>query len=99
MTHMSGLLPVDRVLEMDTLIAFHHPRPDYAIHILLVPKRAIPDLLSLTPEDSQFLSELFQAIQVLIGQFDLDKKGYRLVVNGGNNQVFPYLHFHFISDD
>ena len=90
---------MDRLLEMDTLISFHHPKPNYAIHILLVPKRAIPDLLSITTEDREFLRELFQAVQVLVKQFDLERTGYRLVANGGKNQAFPYLHFHLISDD
>jgi diadenosine tetraphosphate (Ap4A) HIT family hydrolase len=29
---------------------------------------------------------------------DLDLKAYRLIVNGGEYQDFPHLHFHLISD-
>jgi hypothetical protein len=28
----------------------------------------------------------------------LAEGGYRLIVNGGKYQDFPYLHFHLISD-
>ena len=38
--HMSFLIPVDRLRETETLIAFYHPRPSYPFHVLLIPKRA-----------------------------------------------------------
>jgi diadenosine tetraphosphate (Ap4A) HIT family hydrolase len=31
--------------------------------------------------------------------FNLESKGYRLIVNGGNAQEVDHLHFHLISDD
>ena len=30
--------------------------------------------------------------------FILAESGYRLIVNGGKYQDFPYLHFHLVSD-
>jgi len=95
---MSKVLPVDRLLDTDTLIAFYHPAPSYQVHILLVPKRAIADLSSITPDDSAFLSELFQSVRILVDRYDLDLKGYRLIANGGKYQTLPYLHFHLISE-
>ncbi len=98
-THMSFALPAKRLRETDTLLAFHHPKPAYPLHILLVPKRGIPSLTELDPfRDAPFLTDLFTTVQSLVAEFHLDKAGYRLIVNGGEYQDFPYLHFHLISE-
>jgi histidine triad (HIT) family protein len=99
MTHMSFVLPLHRLRETETLLAFHHPQPSYPFHILLVPKRAIPSLSDLTPNDAPFLTDLFAAVQSLVNEFHLEQSGYRLIANGGKYQDFPHLHFHLISDD
>ncbi|MFZ0545882.1 MAG: HIT domain-containing protein [Candidatus Promineifilaceae bacterium] len=98
-THMSFAIPVHRLRETDTLMAFHHPRPAYPIHILLVPKRPISTLTDLTPADTDFLTDLVSTVQSLIAEFDLESKGYRLITNGGPYQDIPHLHFHLISEE
>ena len=76
-------------------MAFHHPRPSYPFHILLVPKKAVASLKELDPGDCAFLSDLYSAVQSLVDEFHLP--AYRLIVNGGEYQDFPQLHFHLIS--
>ncbi|MGD8402756.1 MAG: HIT domain-containing protein [Anaerolineales bacterium] len=92
---MSFVIPAERLLETESLLAFHHPKPAYPLHIVLVPKEAIPSLMELDPS-STFLSDLFATVQSLVAEFQLP--AYRLIVNGGEYQDFPYLHFHLISD-
>jgi histidine triad (HIT) family protein len=94
--HMSFLIPAKRLRETDTLIVFHHPKPAYAFHVLLVPKRPVVSLKELDPKDSAFLADLYSTAQSLVDEFDLS--AYRLIVNGGEYQEFPQLHFHLISD-
>lgn len=95
--HMSFAIPVNRLRETKTLIAFHHPRPSYPVHILLVPKKAISELSALAQDDIDFLEDLFGSVKSLVAELELDSAGYRLVVNGGQYQEFPHLHFHLIS--
>ncbi len=57
---------------------------------MLVPTKALADL---GPQDSAFLDELFQAVQSLVAEFELEQAGYRLIVNGGPYQDAPLLHF------
>lgn len=96
---MSFALPVERLCETSTLLAFHHPAPAYPLHILLVPKRPIASLAGLDPAaDADFLSDVFATAQQLVSRFKLGEGGYRLIVNGGKFQDFPYLHFHLVSD-
>ena len=94
--HMSWLIPVERLHETETLTAFYHPAPSYRVHILIVPKRSIADLLALTPQDHDFAVEVFTTAQRLIRELKI--VDYRLITNGGVHQDVPQLHFHLISD-
>ena len=96
--HMSFAIPVERLRETETLIAFYHPKPSYPFHILLVPKKAVPSLKELDPTDTTFLTDLYSTVQKLVDEFQLVEGAYRLIVNGGEYQEFPQLHFHLISD-
>ncbi|NOH01218.1 MAG: HIT domain-containing protein [Chloroflexi bacterium] len=93
--HMSFLIPVKRLRETSNLIAFQHPSPGYKFHVLIVPKRQVQTLMDLDPQDTAFLTDLYATVQSLVKEFDL--KAYRLIVNGGEYQDFPHLHFHLIS--
>lgn len=95
---MSFLIPIQRLRETSTLLAFYHPQPSYPVHILIVPKRAITDLLEITPEDQPFLVDLFACVRELVLELHLDKQGYRLIANGGSFQDIPQLRFHLISE-
>ena len=93
---MSFILPVKRLRETETLMAFHHPRPSYQFHVLLVPKKAVPSLSDFDSKDTSFLSDLYSTVQSIVEEFHL--AAYRLIVNGGEYQDFPQLHFHLISN-
>jgi histidine triad (HIT) family protein len=97
-TKMDFLIPVQRLRDTPNLLAFYHPQPAYPLHILIVPKRELAGLQDLSSEDQGLLFEIFQTVQSLVTELDLDKAGYRLIVNGGKNQDIPILHFHLISE-
>lgn len=93
--HMSFVIPVKKLRETETLMAFYHPKPAYPFHVLLVPKRAVKSLMEFDSTDSAFLTDLYSTVQSLVKEFHLT--AYRLIVNGGEHQDFPQLHFHLIS--
>ena len=94
--HMSFAIPVRRLRETETLLAFYHPKPAYQFHVLLVPKKSVVSLKEFDSKDSAFLIDLYSTVQSLVDEFQLS--AYRLIVNGGEYQDFPQLHFHLISD-
>jgi histidine triad (HIT) family protein len=102
--HLHFALPLRRLRETETLIAFPHPRPSYPTHILLVPKKAIASPGSITRIDAPFLADVFLTAHELAAEFKLDSsgwprpgRGWRLVLNGGAYQDVPQLHFHLIA--
>jgi histidine triad (HIT) family protein len=94
--HMSFAIPAKRLRETDTLMAFYHPKPAYPFHVLIVPKKAVASLADFDPADTVFLTDLYFTVQSLVEEFKLP--AYRLIVNGGEFQDFPQLHFHLAAD-
>jgi hypothetical protein len=91
--HMPFALPVDRLSETSTLLAFYHPHPAYTLHILLVPKKPIATLGALDPAaDGAFLIDVYATAQGLIEQFHLAESGYRLIARrraAANTRISP----------
>jgi histidine triad (HIT) family protein len=94
--YMSFAIPVKHLRETETLLAFYHPKPAYPFHVLLVPKKAVVSLKEFDSKESAFLFDLYATVQSLVDEFQL--AAYRLIVNGGEYQDFPQLHFHLVSD-
>ena len=93
--HLPFALPVEPLRQTESLLAFHHPEPAHPFHVILVPRKAVRSLDELDPLDP-FLAELLTATRSLVQEYGLG--AYRLIVNGGEYQEFPHLHFHLISD-
>ena len=95
----SFLIPGEKLVETNSIIAFHHPSPSYPLHILLVPRSRLRSLDDLPSADLVFERDLFQAVHDLVEEFDLKRCGYRLIANGGSHQEVDHLHFHLVSDE
>jgi histidine triad (HIT) family protein len=95
LNHVPFAIPVERLRETGSLLAFFHPKPANPFHVILIPKKAIRSFSDLEPADP-FLADLVSAVQSLVGEYHLT--AYRLIVNGGEYQEFPHLHFHLISE-
>jgi histidine triad (HIT) family protein len=89
-------LPGVRLAETYTVVALRHPRPDYRTHILIVPKRPIPSLLDLRPDDARLLSDMIAIAQQLVHELGMEA-GYRLIINGSAYQDVGQLHVHLVA--
>ena len=94
--YFSFLLPVRRLYQSGQVLAFWHPNPDYAVHVLIIPKKALRDLDDLRADHAGLLIEIFQTAQNLARELGLTESGYRLIYNGGAYQNVPQMHFHLI---
>lgn len=94
---LSNLIPIKKVFENEKVIAFYHPKPYWEIHILVVPKKAIRNLSSLTGDDTLYIVEIFNVIKRIVGELSLEEKGYSVITNGGSRQEVHQLHFHLFS--
>ena len=96
---LSGKTPVRIVQETDRVLAFHHTRPHWAVHIVVVPKRHIPSLTDIGPDDEPLLTELLSVVRDVAAMVELEQGGARVVTNLGKYQESKHLHFHVGAGD
>lgn len=94
-------IPADIVFENENVLAFRDIKPQAPVHILIIPKRYdLPKISNFNPElHKDTLSELFSAANKIAEQLKIDKDGYRLVINCGDNagQEVMHLHLHLLG--
>ena len=96
---VKGDIAVSSVYESDSILAFPDNNPAADVHFLIIPKNHISGLGDITEEHSQFLVEVYQAVQKLVVEKGLKELGYKVVVNGGKSQHVPHLHFHLLGGE
>jgi histidine triad (HIT) family protein len=95
---IDGELPCDKVFENERIIAFKDIAPQAPVHILILPKKSIPNISSVQDEDAGLLAEIFQVANKLAKEFQI-QDGYRIITNNGAGagQTILHLHFHLIG--
>ncbi|MCL2320789.1 MAG: HIT domain-containing protein [Oscillospiraceae bacterium] len=48
---LSNKTKVEKIMETENVLAFYHTRPSYKSHIVVIPKKHIDSLISLTDDD------------------------------------------------
>ncbi len=91
-------IPAEIVLENESLIAFRDVNPQAPVHVLIVPKRALPRLAEATTADRELLGELLLAAADVAKKLEL-KSGFRVVINSGPDagESVPHLHVHLLG--
>jgi len=77
-------------------MAFHDINPKAPIHILAIPKIHVDSFNELSPE---LMGKMTSFIQEVAKEVDIDKSGYRVITNVGENggQEIIHLHFHILG--
>lgn len=96
---LSGRTEVRRVLETDRVLAYHHTRPFYPVHIVVIPKRHIPSLLTLEKSDDDLLLELISVIKQVAAEVTAEHGACRVLTNLGQYQDSKHLHWHVAYGD
>jgi len=81
----------------ERVLAFHHTRPFWETHIVVVPKRHIASFTSVTAADEQDMRALFSAVQRVAGGVETAKGAAAVLTNLGVYQDSKHLHVHVHS--
>lgn len=95
---IQGLSPAKKVFENEHILVIEDIHPVAPVHLLIIPKKEIPDLQSVSSEDLFLIGEIVATAQMLAEKFDI-LEGYRLITNNGSEagQTVFHLHFHLIG--
>ncbi len=91
-------IPADIVYEDDLVLAFRDVAPQAPTHILVIPKKPIPQIELATAEDRDLLGHLLLTATTIAKAAGL-LEGYRLVINNGaqGGQTVYHLHLHILG--
>lgn len=91
-------IPARIVYEDDLCLAFHDVNPQAPVHVLLIPKRQVASLDSLTAADSELMAHLMLQVPRIAAELQL-ADGYRVVINTGpdGGQTVFHLHLHILG--
>ena len=93
----SGEIQGNVVYETDEVIAFEDANPQMPVHTLIIPKQHYANIGDSVPED--VLGKVFGAVGTVAQMKGLTERGYRIVVNTGEDgrQTVHHLHIHLLG--
>lgn len=89
-------IPSTLVYEDENVIAFNDLYPQAPIHIIVIPKKHVANV---TEADAEMIRNIFEAINKIAVEKGIDKSGFRVVTNCGEDagQTVNHLHFHILA--
>lgn len=95
---VEGKIPSSTVYEDEDILAFKDIHPARPVHILVIPKKHITSLATVSPEDAPVLGKMLaKANEIALAQGSPD--GFRVIINTGRvgQQEVPHLHMHIVG--
>lgn len=96
---IKGEIPSTKVYEDDKTYAFRDINPEAPVHVLVVPKKHISDLMHVEMEDKEYTCAMFNAIKEVAKAENIEESGFRIISNNGENagQSVGHLHIHVVG--
>jgi histidine triad (HIT) family protein len=91
---LSGRTPVRVVRETAGVLAYHHTRPFWPVHIVVIPKKHVPSLLELADDGEALMQELLGVVIEVAAEVRREHGAARVLTNLGAYQDSKHLHFH-----
>ena len=90
--------PARLIYEDEWVVAIEDIHPQAPVHLLVIPRKHVPSLDD-AAEDELLLGHLFRVAAQLARERQLEKKGYRTVINNGAwaGQSVAHLHVHVLG--
>jgi len=96
---VAGNIPSDILYQDEEVIAFRDINPEAPTHVLIIPKKHIASLNTLSAAELPVIGRMVSVASELAKKEGIADRGYRLVFNceeeGG--QLVPHLHMHLIG--
>lgn len=95
---IEGSIPCTKVYEDDRVFAFRDINPQAKVHILLMPKKHMRNILEC---DAETAAALTAAIANVAAQEGLTENGFRVISNCGKHgcQSVDHLHVHLVGGE
>ena len=94
----AGEIPSRKVHDDDEIVAFHDINPARPVHLLVIPKRHITSLATVSDADAPLLGRML-AIANRLATEQGSPDGFRVIINTGRvgHQEVQHLHIHIVG--
>jgi histidine triad (HIT) family protein len=94
-----GKIPAKIVHQDADVVAFEDIDPQAPVHLLVVPRKHVPTLNDLSPEDDALMGKLFRVAAALARDRGLADRGWRAAVNVNRDahQLVFHVHVHVMG--
>ena len=96
---LSGRTSVEVVAETPDVLAFHHTRPFWPVHIVVAPKLHIPSFVDLGEGGEDVLGKVLAVVRKIAADVTIEHGACRVLTNMGSYQDSKHLHFHVAFGD
>jgi histidine triad (HIT) family protein len=92
-------IAVAAIYEDEHMIVFPDMNPVAPVHVLIIPKKHIANLLELEPKEVSLMGHILCTIPKIASQLGIADEGFRLTVNTKENggQTVRHLHWHMMG--
>jgi diadenosine tetraphosphate (Ap4A) HIT family hydrolase len=94
-----GEIPATKVYEDDRVFAIEDIHPQAPVHLLIIPKTHRATVLDIEDNDVETIGSIFSVAGTLAKERNLDRGGFRVVLNcgaGAGQSVF-HIHYHLLG--
>ncbi len=91
---VAGRIPGKVAYEDDEILAFHDINPQAPVHVLVIPKEHVASLLDLEASRDGLVGRMVRRARDLARELGLAERGFRLVLNSGNDAGYSVYHIH-----
>ena len=87
------------IFEDNDIIAFWDINPQAPLHILIIPKKHIENILQISDDDTELIAKILKTINQISKEQNISESGFRIVINCNRDggQTVPHLHFHLLG--
>jgi histidine triad (HIT) family protein len=96
---LKGLVPLRKEHESEEVLAYHHTRPFWPVHIVVIPKKHIVSFVTLSADDMPIFLEMVEVMKTLSAKVATEHGAARILTNLGRYQDSKHLHFHVSSGE
>ncbi len=96
----AGEIPSNKVYEDDQVLAFYDLNPMAKVHVLVIPKMHIANMMEINETNSAVVAHIFEVIAKLAKELNLEK-GFRVISNCNEyaGQTVFHLHYHILGGE
>lgn len=95
----NGEIKSDLIYEDDNIVAFNDIRPQAPVHVIIIPRRHIERVSDIDKKDRNLAGDLILAAATVARKKNIEKSGYRLVINCNKDagQEIFHIHIHLLG--